>query len=585
MFGRRFYDPNEDGNTSDGLLKPGAGVEEHKALVRYAQPLLENADITVVNLQSPLTAEPYIDPRHRRPAQFHPMKDYVFASAATAALALQQVGVDVVDLANSHMYDMLDQGITDTLKALNQGGFQPGMGYFGAGLSERQAWTPAVANVRGQTVAFLGCSAITGSEHPLSYVVSDAQGKGGAASCDENIIRASVRDARSKYGIVVFMIHGGDEYKRLPSENVRQMTAVAREVGATLVINHYPHVVGGFDWNGSSLVAWTLGNFLFDQTVWSTFESYLLAVHLRDGKVVQAYTEPLIIDGYVPKGVTGDLAEFVARGSAGHEIGPFLVEDRAMELDVSDRAVHHNAKLAIKGDSEAGTIFRTDNGWWVANFSGTDDIRLGRDLLWVGGFDDEIADEQCQGGALWRLTGFDKFIGAEYAYEGNGGARIQRRGFNESDVVLTPLHRILVNSGSELSVVGMVRSRVDTPVSLQLSLYSHTKGKSQASQRKRLVVKNDNTWTPFRFDVKVPPHTVALGLFLRLQPPKRGRATADFDNIRIIKWERKGVPFSPLYRYVRVTGAGQLTLRKDFLPGAEPWADLNNSSKLVPLQK
>ena len=583
MLGRRFYDSNEDGNTNDGLLQPNSGVNEHKAMLRYIQPLLENADLTISNLESPLTAKPHLDPRLRRPPQFHPTKDYVFASAPVAAKALRQAGIDVVGLGNNHLYDVLEPGIKDTQNALTQAGFQSGIGYFGAGLSEQQAWAPAVANVQGQAIVFLGCTTISGAEHPLNYVVSDAQRKSGAANCDEEQIRKSVRSAHAKYKIVVFMIHGGNEYQRTPSENVRRLTTAARESGATLVINHHPHVVGGFNWNGSSLVSWTLGNFLFDQTVWPTFESYLLAVHLRNGKVVQAYTEPLIIDGYLPKGVTGDLADFVARGAAGRDRGPFLVEDGAMEIDVNNRRVHHDVKLPIKAGKD--TIFRVDQGWWIANFSGTGSLRLGRDLLWVGGFEDEIADEQHQGGALWAFTGVDKLRGAEYAYEGKIGARLQRKGFNESDVVLSPLHRILVEPGSKLSIVGMMRARADGQPILQVSWYSQTKGKSQAKQIKPLVVKQEYTWTPFRLDVTVPPNTVALGLFLRLQAPQQGSETVDFDNIRVIKWEPKGVPFSPLYSYVQATGTGELILRKDFLPGSEPLAKLDSQSKLTTLQK
>jgi len=585
MFGRRFYDPNEDGDTSDGLLQPNAGVDAHKALLRYVQPLLENADLTVSNLESPLIPEPYYDPTRHRPSRFHPTKDYAFASAPVAALALRQVGVDIVGLGNNHMYDGLDHGVTNTLKGLSQAGFKLGTGYFGAGLYEQEAWTPAVATVHGQTIAFLGCTTITGSEHPLSYVALDAQHKGGAAQCDENMIRNSIRDARAKHDIVVFMVHGGNEYQRTPSENVRKMTVAARESGAILVINHHPHVVGGFDWNGSSLVAWTMGNFLFDQTVWPTFESYLLAVHLRDGKVVQAYTEPLMIDGYLPKGITGDLADFVARGAAGRETGPFIVEDGAMEIDVNNRAIQRNTRLPVKGNSKVGTIFRVDKEEWVAGFSGPGHLRLGRDLLWVGGFEDEIVDEQHQGGILWGFTGLDKLLGSEYAYAGVMGARLERRGFNKSDVVLSPLHRILVNSGSELSIVGMVRSRTDTPASLQISWYSQTKGQSQAKQLKPLSIKSDNQWNPFRFDLKVPPHTVAIGLFLRLHPSARGKATADFDNIRIIKWEPEGTHFSPLYNYVRVTGNNELTIQKEFMPGGETRNSSTVPSKLVPLQE
>lgn len=585
MLGRRFYDPNEDGNTNDGLLQPNSGVDEYKALLRHVQPLLENADLTISNLESALTDKPHLDSRILRPPQFHPTKEYAFASAPVTAKALRQAGIDVVDLGNNHLYDVLEQGIKDTQNALTQAGFQSGVGYFGAGLSEQQAWAPAVATVQGQAIAFLGCTTISGAEHPLNYVALDAQNKGGAANCDEAQIRNSVKSAQAKYKIVVFMIHGGNEYQRTPSENVRRLTIVAREAGATLVINHHPHVVGGFNWNDSSLVSWTLGNFLFDQTVWPTFESYLLAVHLRNGKVVQAYAEPLMIDGYLPKGVTGDLADFVARGAAGRDPGPFLVEDGSMVVDVNNRRVHQDVQMPIKAGSGKSQIFRAAQGWAIANFSGTGSLRLGRDLLWVGDFEDEIADDQHKGGVLWEFTGVDKLKGADYAYEGKVGARLQRKGFNESEVVLSPLHRILVDSGSELSIVGMVRSRKEVHFSLQVSWYSYTKGKSQAQQIQPLVVKQDQTWTPFRLDVKVPPNTVALGLFLRLQPPKQGEDTVDFDNIRIIKWEPKGTPFSPLYNYVQATGTGELILRKDFLPGAEPIAQLDaHQPKLTLLQ-
>lgn len=586
MLGRRFYDPNEDGNTNDGLLQPTSDVDAHQALLKHAQPLLENADLTISNLESPLTAQPYFDLKRRRPPEFHATKDYVFASAPVAAKALRQAGIDVIDLGNNHLYDVLEQGVKDTQDALSQAGFQLGDGYFGAGLSEQQAWTPAVANVQGQAIAFLGCTTISGVEHPVNYVTLDAQRKGGAANCDEAQIRKSVKAARDQYKTVVFMIHGGNEYQRTPSENVRRLTTTAREAGATLVINHHPHVVGGFNWNGSSLVAWTLGNFLFDQTVWPTFESYLLAVHLRNGKVVQAYTEPLMIEGYVPKGITGDLADFVARGAAGRDRnGPFLMEDGSMVVDVDNRRMQQDAKLPIKASAEKSQIFRVASGWAIANFVGTGSLRLGRDLLWVGDFEDEIADEQHKGGALWQFSGVDKLKGDDYAYEGKMGARLQRKGFNESEVVLSPLHRILVDSGSELSIVGMVRSRKDVRSSLQISWYSSTKGKSQAQQIQPLVVRQDNTWTPFRLDVTVPPNTVALGLFLRLQAPKHGKDTVDFDNIRIIKWEPQGTPFSPLYNFVQADGSGELTLRKEYLPGAESWAKLDAPSKLTLLQQ
>jgi poly-gamma-glutamate synthesis protein (capsule biosynthesis protein) len=584
MFGRRFYDPNEDGNTSDGLLKPGAGLEEYRTLFRYAQPLLEDADLTVVNMESPITEEPYFNPTGERPAKFHQTKEYVFASAPIAAAALKQAGVDVIGLANNHLYDVLEPGVYDTLKALNQEGFKLGETYFGAGLSEREAWTPAVTSIRGQTVAFLGCTTISGAEHPLNYVASNTQRKGGAAHCDEEQIRKSITSLRRKYTTVVFMVHGGNEYDRTPTENVRRMTRAAQESGATLVINHHPHVVGGFDWNGSSLLAWTMGNFLFDQTVWPTFESYLLAVHLREGRVIQAYTEPLIIDGYLPKGVTGDLADYVARGAAGRNPGPFIVEGGSMEVDVDNRSKYKEVEILIKNSKDS--IYHLSPGWSIADFSGVGNIRLGRDILWVGGFEDEITDEQQHRGALWMFTGFDKLLSPRYAYEGKVGLRLQRKGFNYTDVVISPLHRILVQPGSHLSILGSFRSNTNTLSNVQISWYTQTKGQSQAKQVKPLIGKGEKVWTPFRIEVTVPRNTVAIGLYLRLQAPRLGTRTIDFDNIKIIEWEpTKKVSYNPLYSYIQTSGSGKVTLRKHYLPGGESFTNPSQLTKVSDLKQ
>lgn len=588
MFGRRFYDPNEDGNTSDGLLQPGDGAYEHSELLRNVQPLLENADLTAINLESPLTPYPYIAPIAPRPSRFHPTKEFVFASAPAAAVALREAGVDAIDLGNNHLYDAQEQGVEDTLNALGDAGFRPGEGYFGGGRSEEEAWRPAVTTVKGQSIAFIGCTTVTMPTEPItdvqqhiSYVASDAENKGGAAECDENAIRAKVAEARAKYNVVVVMIHGGYEYERSPSENITQLTNAAREAGATLVINGHPHVVGGFHLTDSSLTAWTMGNLLFDQTVWPTFESYVLRVDLRRGQVVNAYTEPLMIESFQPQGLTGGLADHVAREAAGNAPGPFLVEDGAMEVDVDGRAITHAVRTPLQGKPPAGTIFRLNEGSWVSGFSGMGSIRLGRDLLWVGSFEDEDVDPHHLGGALWDLHGEGKQAGPESAYEGDFGARLQRDYENREDVILTPLHRMLIGPREHVSVVGMVRAPAEAEVSLQLSWYPDTKGPSSSQTIVPLTTRSDNAWQPFRVDVTTPANVVAVGLYLRLKPPlDRKTIAADFDNIRVIKWAQPNSAFSPLYNYVGVLGHGEATVSEHFLPGAQRWATIHDPQPL-----
>ena len=132
MFGRRYYDPQEDGSLG-GLLSPGSSAASHARLLAWVSPLWQSADIATVNLETPLIENPYYDPTTTRPTRFHPTKDFAFASAPAGARALKDLGVDVVDLGNNHLYDALEPGVSSTLQAVEQAGFGRGVGHFGAG--------------------------------------------------------------------------------------------------------------------------------------------------------------------------------------------------------------------------------------------------------------------------------------------------------------------------------------------------------------------------------------------------------------------------------------------------------------------
>src|SRR4028118_335802 len=73
-------------------------------------------------------------------------------------------------------------------------------------------------------------------------------------------------------------------------------------------------------------------------------------------------------------------------------------------------------------------------------------------------------------------------------------------------------------------------------------------------------VESDSEREPFRVDVTVPPNAVAMGLYLRLEPPpyldEVQRSTADLDDLHIIEWAPESSTFSPLYDHFALVGSG-----------------------------
>jgi poly-gamma-glutamate synthesis protein (capsule biosynthesis protein) len=320
-----------------------------------------------------------------------------------------------------------------------------------------------------------------------------------------------VTAAAARADIVVMMIHGGYEYVRRPSAQIKALSDAALAAGATMVIDHHPHVVGGLRFADGKLTAWTLGNLLFDQTVWPTFESYLLRVAVRGGKVVSAWLEPLRLQDFRPTGLVGADADWVAQGAFARSEGPWKLEDGSLWLD------------------EAGKVR-----------GASCDRSAGRDLLWTGDFEDRDLDPG-GGVPLWNVAPGDpdRAALAAAAYRGARGVRLRRSGANEDDVLLTPLHRILVEPGQRLSFVLHHRA-VQGPAdgALQLSWYNDTKGGSQ--ERSVLPLPRERDWTATRVDVRVPAGAVAVQPFIRLAPPDFSLAVMDVDDVRLIDRQEPG---------------------------------------------
>ena len=565
MAGRRFYTPEPESGQQP-LLGIGDQQVAHQRLLEPIRLLLQQPDLTLLNLETALTEDPLAERHGVRSQQFHPTKTSVFASAPALASALRHAGVDVVGLANDHIYDALEFGLQSTLVNLERSGFRRGSSWFGAGFTPSLAWRPAVRTQSANRVTMLGCTTIHGAQFPISTVASEQQGKGGAALCDPKQLVAAIRSAR-RHGSVIVMVHGGHFEQGSPTASVQTLVALARRAGASLIVTHHPHRLGGLRWDGRSLVADSLGNLLFDSKLWPALPSMVLEVQMRYGTVTRASVVPLLLSGFRPYAAVGPLADWILQGIAVQQAGPWVLESGILELDLLGRARHRQVWTDLTAGRFQNGLWQVSPGSSLCGSRGLVRLEVGRDLLGAGSFEDELVGAASAAGALWRVHHPVHQLTTEAAHRGVYGVRLRRSVYDKHPVLLRPLHRLPVTPGQQLSLLAWLRSSPGAQSQLRISWFASHRGPSQARLVQGLSLDPRGQWRPIRIDLQVPPNTVAMGLALSLDPPQQGQAHLDLDDLALLQWSSASHESSRhLPGWIRTEGHGQICLAQSALP-------------------
>lgn len=281
---------------------PGDDITTQQRLSGLRE-LLVNADVTLANLECTL-------PGDGRTVESEPR---VIATLARIE-PLAELGMDVVSLANNHMFDALQGGFRQLRDLLNE----TGLAWFGAGDDLEQASQPAIVERNGIRIAFLG-AADQRSGTPF-FASTDHWG---VARWDPDDLCARIGQLREQVDHVVVCPHWGEERFLIPSP---QQVDDARELidaGASLVIGHHPHVVQGVERYGQGVIAYSLGNCVAghagfsdgDAIEWNRTErtGLMLRVSLSRQSVINVESIPTFDDGHCVRVASDPAAERLVR--------------------------------------------------------------------------------------------------------------------------------------------------------------------------------------------------------------------------------------------------------------------------------
>ncbi len=218
-----------------------APVYEHVAA------LVADADLSMIN-QETIIAE-----------RLFPLSGYpMFNSPEAVGKHMVDIGFDVVNVANNHMFDMGERGL---VSALDFWGEQ-GVTVFGAWRTEDAMQKPILTEKNGITIGWVPMTEHTNglslpASTPMRYIRTD----------ERELMKQQIELARAAADFVVVVPHWGTEYSLTVNDNQLELAQWFADLGVDLVIGSHPHTLQPIEWrtgqNGRRmLIAYSLGNFV-----------------------------------------------------------------------------------------------------------------------------------------------------------------------------------------------------------------------------------------------------------------------------------------------------------------------------------
>jgi len=223
-----------------GIERQWVGADGMASLFMPMRAFLRAPDITFANLETILATG-----GKRQSRLIH------LRSHPNAVFPLADAGFDIVSLSNNHAEDYGAAALTDTVRVLNESSIQS----VGA-VRPEEDWPPRVIVRRhGIDVAFLAFTVFRTAS--TNWVHDDPRGL--------SIVSAQVHAAERAADLVVVSFHWGVEYQAEVTERQVTLARAAIDAGADLILGHHSHQLSGVGVYKGRAIAYSLGNFLFDQ--------------------------------------------------------------------------------------------------------------------------------------------------------------------------------------------------------------------------------------------------------------------------------------------------------------------------------
>lgn len=216
-------------------------------------------------------------------------KQFTFRARPETAAYLNDMGVDIVSLANNHAYDYGPTALEDTFDTLREAGIP----YVGAGRNISEARRPVYYIVGDIKIAFVSATQIERLDTPDTKEATETSP--GVFRCWNGAkLLETIREAAENSDFVVVYVHWGTENQvELDWAQLKQAPELIA-AGADLVIGDHPHCLQPIGVIQGVPVIYSLGNFWFNS---KTLDTGMVEVVIDETGIVSYQFIPCLQSG------------------------------------------------------------------------------------------------------------------------------------------------------------------------------------------------------------------------------------------------------------------------------------------------
>ena len=220
---------------------PRSLIENGCDIFENVRTVLQKADYVIANLEGPLSDHDHNNDR---------FECFAFNGNPSSADLLIKSNINVVSIANNHILQHGIEGMNRTVDMLQKKrikvlGMNP----------EYNKDKVVIIEQDNQRIALIAASCIKDNFIKDQNLYT---------FFDKNKISKMITELRKECTAIILLLHWGNEGDLFATEDQKELAHLLIDSGVDLLIGHHPHVLFEIERLHNKLIAYSLGNFVFD---------------------------------------------------------------------------------------------------------------------------------------------------------------------------------------------------------------------------------------------------------------------------------------------------------------------------------